>query len=106
NGTLFSEYFYEKSEIQTIAIYGLGKLGELFYDEIKTLPVKVVYGIDKTKEEFGILPIKRPEDIFETVDRIVVTVLNECDQIKAELEKKTTCQVVTLVELIHRAGAE
>lgn len=98
--TLFSRYFYAQSKIKKIAIYGLGKLGTLFYNEIKALPVKVVYGIDRSKEEFHSLDIKRPDEDLEQVDWIVVAMLKDCELTKMNLKNHYKGKIVTLEELI------
>ena len=105
-GTLFSKYFNERSEIKTIAIYGLGKLGTLFYNEIKELPVKIKYGIDVKKQEFETLLVKHPEDSFENVDWIVVTVMKDATKIKENLGKKYDGKIVILEELIYDSYIE
>lgn len=105
-GTLFSKYFNERSEIKTIAIYGLGKLGTLFYNEIKELPVKIKYGIDVKKQEFETLLVKHPDDSFENVDWIVVTVMKDATKIKENLGKKYDGKIVILEELIYDSYIE
>lgn len=100
-GTVFSKYFCAESGIQNIAIYGLGKLGRLFYEEVKKLPIKVVYGIDQEKEDFQGLPIKRPYDVLNTVDMIVVAVLDNAEEIKANLEQDYKGKIETLNQILQ-----
>lgn len=102
-GTLFSEYFYPESKVKTIAVYGLGKLGMLFYNEVKKLPIKIKYGIDQEKQSFESLFIKRPNDTLEPVDWIVVTILMDSIKIKENLKKNYAKKIVTLEELIQNA---
>lgn len=99
--SLFSKRFRKKDT--TIAIYGLGRWGELFYHDIKALPVKILYGIDKKVEEFHSLQIKRPDDQLEEVDLLVVTVFQEFEEVKAELQEKYTGRIVSIEELIRQA---
>ena len=100
-GTIFSKYFYEESDVKTIAIYGLGKLGKLFFDEVRSLPVEIKYGIDKEKKIFENLTIKRPDEYLELVDWIIVTMMKESQQIKENLENQWNGKVFTLEELIY-----
>lgn len=100
-GTIFSKYFYEGSNVKTIAIYGLGKLGKIFFDEVRSLPVEIKYGIDKEKRIFEDLTVKRPDEHLELVDWIIVTMMKESKQIKECLEKRCTGKVFTLEELIY-----
>lgn len=101
NGNAFSKYFCVENGIQNIAIYGLGKLGSLFYEDVKRLPIKIAYGIDQKKENFNGLPIKRPQDILTAVDLIVVAVLENAEEIKADLEKNYKGEIVTLIEVLQ-----
>jgi len=102
NGTIFSKYFCDESNRKNIAIYGLGKLGELFFEEVKDLPINIVYGIDKQKKYFKDIPIHMPDEL-EPVDLIVITVLEENEEIKSTLEKKYTGEIISLIELINNA---
>lgn len=99
--TVFYELFSRQEK--TIAIYGLGNWGELFYQEIKNLPVKILYGIDKKVDFFHSLQIRRPTDELEKVDMIVVTVFQEYKEIKEELQKKYQGEIVSIEQLIRLA---
>lgn len=105
-GTLFSEYFFQNSDVKIIAIYGLGKIGTLFYNEIKKLPVEVKYGIDKEKKGMDIVPVVHPDDFLEPVDWIVVTMIENYVQVKEILAKKYNGKIVTIQELIRNVYKE
>lgn len=100
-GTVFSKYFCTESGIQKIAVYGLGKLGQLFYKEVKRLPIKIAYGIDREKKNFEGLSIKRPYEALNIVDVIVIAVLEDAEGIKADLRRNYQGKIVTLNELIQ-----
>lgn len=102
NGTIFYNYFCSGSKRKNIAIYGLGKLGELFFDEVKNLPINIVYGIDKQKKYFKDIPIHMPDEL-EPVDLIVITVMEASEEIKSTLEKRYTGEIISLIELINNA---
>lgn len=87
----------------TVAIYGLGQWGELLYQELKRLPVKIVYGIDRSVKEFHALPVKRPSDQLDMVDFIIVTVFKEFDSIKKEIEKSYVGEIISIETIIDRA---
>jgi len=97
--TVFLGYFQEK-QISTIAIYGLGKLGTLLYKEVKKLPVIIGYGIDREKEHFEDLIIKRSNDDLEKVDLMIVAISEGAEKIKAELKQNYEGKIMTLEELI------
>lgn len=98
--SLLLKYFQGKGTV--IAIYGLGKWGELFYEEIKKTQVHIMYGIDKNIKEFHGLSIKKPTDKLEKVDFIVVTVFQEFEKIKSELEKNYHGKIVSIETLINQ----
>ncbi|MEY8413573.1 glycosyltransferase [Lachnospiraceae bacterium 62-26] len=100
-GTLFSEYFFQDSDIKTIAIYGMGKIGTLFYNEIKKLPIEVKYGIDKEKKSLDVFPIVHPDDHLEPVDWIVVSMIDNYVQVKEILARKYKGKIVAIQELIQ-----
>lgn len=90
-------------EDMTIAIYGLGRWAELLYQEIQNLPVKIKYGIDKWKDSFHFLPIKRLTDELEEVDLLVVTIFDEYEEIETELRRRYTGKIVSIESLIQNA---
>lgn len=101
-GTIFSKYFNENSNIKKIAIYGAGKVGLLFLEEIKRLPVSVSYGIDQVAKSTNELRIFHPDDELELVDCTIVTIAFGSEEIKECLEQKGIKNVVTIGELISK----
>lgn len=85
-----------------IAIYGLGRWGELFYQDLQSFPVAIEYGIDQKVEYFHGLQIKRMDDKLDEVDLLVVTVWDKFSEIKKELQKKYFGKIVSLDELISK----
>lgn len=74
-----AEYFI-KHQIKTIAVYGMGSLGELFYNDIKEdSSVKVNCFIDQMAELYsaGIddIPVLKavPEDCKDIIDAVIIT---------------------------------
>lgn len=90
NGKSMTAYFID-NKINSIAIYGMGSLGELFYQEIKNSDIKVSYFIDKNADElyYGADDIKVTdiEGILdqEEVDAIIVTPVYDYEDISNEL---------------------
>jgi hypothetical protein len=100
-GRTVAEYF-ENRNIKNIAICGLGRLGLCLYEELKSSNIHVKYAIDTKAESFSYLNLKvvTPESQFETVDVIVVAKFVDYNKIVEELQKKTSCQVVSLEDVI------
>lgn len=77
-GKTFAEYF-QQCGYETIAIYGVGDLGRLLYEEIKNSKIRIKYFVDRNGEgihEIDGIPviILKQIDEMEAVDILVVTV--------------------------------
>ena len=95
------DYFVQKG-IKSIAIYGMDNVGERLYEELKDTDIKIEYAIDK-KGGYINSDIKMisPEDEFERVDAIVVTVVNYFDEIFKNLSSKTDILIISLEEILY-----
>ena len=96
-----SDYFMKK-DVREIAIYGYGKLGHTFYDEIKNSEIKVKYYIDKNSKSFlAEIPVFSLKDNLPKVDLIVVTIPEQLDQIQREIKERADYPVVSLETVIY-----
>ena len=101
SGDNICKYFH-LNNYKRIAIYGMGELGFHLMDELKNSDIEVVYGIDdglnspRVKTE-----IKHNGDELEDVDMIVVTPVFAFDKIKNNLEKRVSCPIISLEEVIY-----
>lgn len=96
--TIFSNY-KDMNEV-TIAIYGLGKWGELIYDELKGQGIKVSYGIDREKESFRDVVVVRPDEIPTDIDVIIVSVFQQYKEIYEVLSDKFDGRIISIKDLI------
>lgn len=92
--------YFEKNDSR-IAIYGLGKWGELFYQDLHNTSINIVCGIDKKVKEFHELEIRCPGDKIEDVDYIVIAVMSDAENIKHTLEKMYNVKIVLLNDMIR-----
>lgn len=109
-GKSVGDYFKE-NDYKTIAIYGMGTMGELFYDELKKssdIKVKVAYFIDKNAEDlyYGIddLPVVNLDDISsqEDVDAIIVTPIYDFDKIEKDLnDAGVNAEIISLEDIVY-----
>ena len=81
----FSDYFHEYG-YQKIAIYGVGDLGKLLYEEIKDSDVEVKYFVDRNAEgirEMDKISVVTIEEMgnMEDVDALVITPVGNYDAI-------------------------
>lgn len=97
-------YFRQKNW-KRIAIYGMGCFGRILYDELQESDIEVCYGIDQKficDENF--IKIKRPEEEFDMVDAIVVTVSGGERELIKWLKKKSGLEVISLWEIINQCS--
>lgn len=100
--------YFKDNNYKTIAIYGMGNMGELFYEEVKKTDVKVAYFIDKNAEElyYGIddIPVVNIKDIEsrEKVDAIIVTPIYDFESISEDLvDSSKGAEIVSLEDVIY-----
>lgn len=85
----------------SIAVYGIGILGEHLIRDIEQSDINIRYGIDARKSEIAHpFPVISPNQDYPQVDVIVVSVISEYDEIKEKLSKATRIPVISLEELV------
>lgn len=95
------------NDIKSIAIYGMGTLGELFYSEIKDSGVEVKYFIDKNADTlyYGIddIAVVGLDDIGrqDDVDAIIVTPIFDFDAIESDMEDITDISLISLEDIVY-----
>lgn len=99
-GRDLEDYFLHNG-YHSIAIYGMGGLGGLLYEELEGADVEIKYGIDSIPYyTYPGLKIVEPKDNLEAVDAIVVTPVFAFDAIKEMLSQKTTSDIVSLADVV------
>ena len=102
-GHTLIEYF-EKKGYKNIAIYGMNFAGETLLKELEGSSVCVKYGIDKDAIHIMIAcRMVTPDDVCEEVDAIIVTPIYYFAEIADLLEKKVSCPIISLEEVIYEA---
>lgn len=94
--------WFEENNFHKIAVYGLGRIGQLFLNELMNSNVEICYGIDKGQIA-GIPKVKvvNPEAEFDEVDLVVVTAMAGFHEIKSLINAKVHCPVVSLEDIIY-----
>ncbi len=89
--------------IQTVAIYGLGPIGELLEEELAQIEISVAYGIDSAAKEKR----KRFFRVYGTecgnypeADAIIVTTVSIYWEIVELLKNKTSVPIVSLDDVV------
>ena len=101
------KYFNDRN-INSIAIYGMGTLGEALYEELKNTDIKIKYFIDKNATElyYGVDGIEAVglDGITSCaeVDAIIVTPVNHYDSIVTDLENEgVSSEIISLEDVIY-----
>lgn len=85
-------------KLMNIAIYGMGHLGKLLYEQLRDSRVSVSYIIDQNKIALNDpVPVYSNNDILPDTDAIIVTAIYYYDNIKNHLEEKN--KKITIISL-------
>ncbi len=99
-GTHTKEYF-EKYDYHKVAIYGMGRLGRWLVRTLKDASVDIVYAIDQ-RSNIDMLGVdkKNLEDELPDVDVVIVTAIEDFDDIELKICSRLNVNVVSLDEVI------
>lgn len=91
-----------KRNITEIAIYGMGKIGKHVISELKGSAVTVLYAIDRTKSGiYDTITVRQSDDMLPEVDAIIVTVIDEFDEIEEMLGECVLYPIISLEEILY-----
>lgn len=102
--------FFEDNLIESVAIYGMGALGERLYEELRDSEIVVPYAIDRnakfikqsSRNKIEELEILAPNhETFPDVETIVVTPVQDYWLIVEMLEIKTDATILSLEDIIE-----
>ncbi|NLF41739.1 MAG: hypothetical protein GX587_03495 [Bacteroidales bacterium] len=100
-GKNLSEYF-KTNNYKTVAIYGMGEMGNRLYEELKDSDIVVKYAVDKEVENtYSELNVIAPETEFEAVDVMVVTATFAFDEIEEKIGEKVDFPIVSLEDVVY-----
>ena len=96
-----ADFFYD-NKFNSVAIYGIKEIGELLYNDLTSSGITVKYIVDKNvkRTDLGV-PVISPNEDLQDVDVIVVTAIHYFDEIRTELEKKVSCNIVSIEDIIY-----
>jgi hypothetical protein len=100
-GKSLAEYFID-NDIKTIAIYGMGEMGNRLLDELKDSEVEVKYGIDKQADyTYADIDVVSPDEELDDVDAVVITAIFAFDEISEELGRNVSCPIISLEDVVY-----
>lgn len=101
NGKSMEDYF-KKSDIKTVAIYGMGHLGKCLYEELKDTGICVKYVIDQKADQiYTDVDKYLPDDQLPEVDLIIVTAVYNYAEIEQVLSGVTGCPMMSLEDILY-----
>lgn len=98
----FGEFFSDRG-ISSIALYGIGELGRLFYDELEIWEMTDIlkYGIDQSSNaRYKKLPVYTLESSLEKVEAIIISPVMITDAIEDKIYETLGEQVTFTIEEI------
>lgn len=99
-GIEFKRYFKERG-YNSIAVYGMGDLGERFVDEVKNTDINIEYAIDRCRKgKYANIEIKNFDGALPKVDAVVVTPIYNFWEIRPSLTDRFECPVVSLEDVV------
>lgn len=102
-GKSLAQYFV-KNGYKTIAIYGMGEMGNRLYDELKDSEIKVAYAIDKNvSEAFSPIDLFDIEDELDAVDAVIVTATFAFADIEESIQDKVECPIISLEDVVYES---
>lgn len=100
SGNKIEEYFINNG-YKTVAVYGMGELGNRLIEELKDSDVNVKYGVDKNiSEVHSDIIVYQLEEELPEVDVVVVTAVFAFNKIVEDLSKKYDCPIVSLEDVV------
>ena len=95
-------YFKDRG-YYSIAIYGMGDLGERLVDEVENTDVNIAYAIDRSRKgQYANIQIKSLEEILPQVDAVIVTPIYDFWRIKPIIMDRIDCPIVSLEDVIYK----
>lgn len=99
------EDFLKKEGYQSAAIYGMGVLGNLLYQELKHSAIQINYAIDRSSNDMYFdIPVVSPSDSYSEADVIIITVLSDYDKIQRYIKKKSRIPVLSIEDVVYGAA--
>lgn len=95
------DLYFQKNNMQNIAIYGMGMLAKHFIKELENTQINIVFGIDRfIDKKSDNIPVYSIEDELPKADTIIVTETYDFDNIYNKLSDKGIDKIISLDEVI------
>ncbi|MDE7000720.1 MAG: glycosyltransferase family 2 protein [Lachnospiraceae bacterium] len=100
-GERITDFLAEK-QYGNVAVYGLGRLGVIFINELKQGGIHIAYIIDQRADEifYKDIAVYPFSDKLPKVDAVIITTVSDQQQLKEKVIRCMGCDTYTLEELI------
>lgn len=95
----FQNYF-DVNNIDSVAVYGMGRVGHHLIKVLKNTEVKISFVIDENKSFVEGIKAVGINEISDKVGAVIVTIPYEFKKIKAKLNVKLSCKMLDLEALL------
>lgn len=96
-----TEDFFLKKNLNTIAVYGMGEIGERLIDELRDSKVRILFCMESDQPYMNADGTKLSEEVdLESVDAIIVTAVFAFQQIEAKLMQTMKCPILSFEDII------
>lgn len=97
------EQFFKGKNINEIAVYGCGNIGRHLMAQLSDSNIHIKYVIDKRKDSMTAdhMPCYQLSDHMPAVDAIVVTPICEYSEIRNELKKVISTEIISMEDIIY-----
>lgn len=99
NNTGLSDFF-RQNDYESVAIYGMGRLGHLIYDDLIENGIDVAYCIDANPKKYKSANIRCAKEDLDEVDLIIITV-EDINGAKEALNKLKNTRMLGLLDIIN-----
>lgn len=105
-GISIGRYVQEKG-YKNIAVYGVGSIGLRLLEELRGYGIDVRYAVDRNATELcSDIRIITAEEKLEEAEVMIVTAINDFNEIKEQLCKKICFPIVSLEDIVYEAGSQ
>lgn len=96
-----TEDFFLKKNLHTIAIYGMGEIGERLIDELRDSKVKVLLCMESNQPYMDQDGVRLSGKVaLESLDAVIVTAIFAFQSIEAKLKQTMDCPVLSVEDII------
>lgn len=100
-GKSLEKYFID-NDYKSIAIYGMGEIGNRLYEELKNTDIEIKYVVDQNPAgTYSELEVLDKDSEFAEVDAFIVTATFAFNEIEEELSAKVDFPIISMEDVVY-----